>query len=256
MQERDSKKIVGKMIKGLVENNPEIAGKVLPLLKGESLENIDSFLKKEEATIARMVRTADRRAATLCNWLCGELFQLTQTAYLVHESWDTAKFLNVYGQAIDRLFESGPGKAYLTEVYEDLGHFVHTYVLPAAPATEVQFQIGRKCLRRAFRSVEGTSASWRGSIGDKAAGILARALNNISRTADMVTSMRRIAPSGRPWKPSRHTKEALYTALPTAEQLKNSNLAQWLKGGESKAAKLAEGFVVVEFVNLAFAVNS
>jgi len=71
VQERDSKKVVGKMIKALAASDPAMAGKILPLLKGGSLANIDAFLKKEEATIERLVRGADRRAATLCNWLCG-----------------------------------------------------------------------------------------------------------------------------------------------------------------------------------------
>ena len=256
VQERDSKKVVGKMIKALAASDPAMAGKILPLLKGGSLANIDAFLKKEEATIERLVRGADRRAATLCNWLCGELFQLTQTAHFIEESWDTAKFLNVYGQVIDRLFESGPGKGYLTEIYEDLGHFVHTYVLPALPATDVQFQIGRKCSAALFVVWKELAPVVARKLGDKAADILARALNNISRTADMVTTVRRIAPSGRVWKPSRRSKEALYSAFPTAEQLKNSNLAQWLKAGEGKTAKVANVFVVVEFVNIAFAVNS
>ncbi len=256
VQERDSKKIVGKMINGLVEKDAAMAEKILPLLKGESLASIDSFLKKEEATIERLLRAADRCAATLCNWLCGELFQLTQTAYFIHESWDTAKFLNVYGQAIDRLFESGPGKAYLTEVCEDLGHFVHTYVLPTLPASDVQFQIGRKCASALFTFWKEVAPIVARKYGDKAAEILAKALNNISRTADMVTSVRRIAPSGRVWKPSRHSKEALYHALPTAEQLKNSNLAQWVKAGEGKVTKVASALVVVEYVNIAFAVNS
>lgn len=256
VQERDSMKITGQMIRSLVKSSPEMAAKLLPLLKGESLAGIEAFLKREEETIARLARDADRCAATLCNWLCGELFQLTQTSYFITENWDTAKFLNVYGQTIDRLFESAPGQAYLAEIYEDAGHFVHTYVLPSLPPTDVQFQIGRKCSAALFGLWKEVAPIVVRKFGDKAAFLLARGLNAISRTEDMVTSLRRIAPAGKPWRPLRHSMEAMYTALPKAEALKGTNLAQWLKASEGKVAKVANAFVAVEIINLGFAVNS
>lgn len=257
VQERDSKKIVGQMIKALVKSDPAMAEKILPLLKGESLASIDSFLKKEEATIERLVRAADRCAATLCNWLCGELFQLTQTSYFITENWDTAKFLNVYGQTIDRLFESAPGQAYLAEVYEDAGHFVHTYVLPVLPPTDVQFQIARKCSAALFGAWKELAPVVTRRHADKAAKMLAGALNSISRTNDMTTKVRRIAPAGRPWRPTRHSMEAIYTELPNARELNGTSLAKWLQGNsDAKVAKVAKALVAVEIINLGLAVNS
>lgn len=257
VQERDSMKITGQMIKSLVKSDPEMAEKLLPLLKGGSLAGIEAFLKREEETIARLVRGADRRAATLCNWLCGELFQLTQTSYFITENWDTAKFLNVYGQTIDRLFESAPGQAYLAEVYEDAGHFVHTYVLPVLPPTDVQFQIGRKCSAALFGAWKELAPVVTRRHADKAAKKLGDALNLISRTNDMTTKVRRIAPAGRPWRPTRHSMEAIYTELPNARELNGTSLAKWLQGtSEAKAAKVAKAFVAVEILNLGFAVNS
>jgi hypothetical protein len=257
VQERDSKKIVGQMVKALVKSDPAMAEKILPLLKGESLASIDSFLKKEEATIERLVRAADRCAATLCNWLCGELFQLTQTSYFITENWDTAKFLNVYGQTIDRLFESAPGQAYLAEVYEDAGHFVHTYVLPVLPPTDVQFQIARKCSAALFGAWKELAPVVTRRHADKAAKMLAGALNSISRTNDMTTKVRRIAPAGRPWRPTRHSMEAIYTELPNARELNGTSLAKWLQGNsDAKVAKVAKALVAVEIINLGLAVNS
>ena len=252
VEERHTKQLLGRMLKGIVAANPDLVSH----LRGRSTKAIDEFLAKEEHELHKRIRKVDRVGAVLCGWLMGELFGIVQTAHFIEEQWDAAAFINVFGQAVDRLFESSPGKVYLCNLVDAEDHFIHRYVLPQFPTSDVVFGVSRKCAAAIFTVWKQAAPPFAAKHGAKAAEMLAAALRHISRSTEIVVNSRRIAAAGLFNQPHRHLRPIVFDSLPTADSLRNSSFAKWLSAApeaEAKAVKLLAG---IEIVNIAFALNA
>jgi hypothetical protein len=254
VRERCAKKIVGQVVKSMVDSGPELAAKLKPLLKGGSTAAIEAFLEKDSAEQRLRSTEVDLRAAQLCYWLTGNLFQITQAAHFINESWDAAAFISVFGQSIERLIESSPGKVYLTTLFESPSHFVHVYALPQFPASDAVFQVGRKCSAAIMTVWKEFAPVVMKDLGPKAAEYLARALSHISRTDDLRTIRRVFRTGPDSWRPSRRTLEITYTAFADINKFEKTALAQWITAGEGKVKSVEKFFVGVEIFNLGFSV--
>ncbi len=252
VEERHTKRLLANLLKALSKSNPEIIAR----LRGRSTKIMDEFLAKEDYELHKRIRKVDRVGAALCNWIMGELFGIIQTAHFIDERRDAAAFINVFGQVVERLFESSPGKAYLLGLVESKDHFIHRYVLPESTPPDVVFQVARKCSSAIFSAWKQFAPALAAKHGAKAAEMLAAALRHISGSAEIVVNARRIGAAGLFNKPHRHLRPIVFDGFPTAKSLRDSSFAKWLSAS-SEAETKAQGFLTgIEVVNLAFALNA
>ena len=252
VRERCAKKIIGQIVKSMIDGSPELAGKLNPLLKGGSTAGIEAFLRKDQSQQRLRAIEVDLRAAQLCFWLTGNLFQITQAAHFINESWDAPAFLRVFGQTVERLNESSPGKVYLTTLFESPSHFVHLYALPQGQTADVNFQVGRKCSAALVTIWKEFAPVVMKNAGPKAAEYLSRALSALSRTDDLRTIRRVFRTGPDAWRPSRRTLEITYTAFAEINNFDQTALSQWITAGDGKVKSVEKFFVGVEVFNLGF----
>lgn len=144
-EERQKKKLLGELLKSVRDGDPEDELDLIDEFgpgKGREMRN---FLRDYRNTLNRKIRTKDQASADLCYWMRGELMGIAEISYKTFENEDFYQYIKSYAQCVNRLQESGPGKAYLAHIIGENNHFIHKYVLLESAAPEDVFQVCSAC---------------------------------------------------------------------------------------------------------------
>ena len=187
---RNKTKLLAETLDGILASSPDNALGLENEFAPGGIKKLRNWLAEYQAVQKATIRESDRRGAELCHWLDAPLFLVAQEAHLNNPKLYAGEFLTAYAECVDRLFECSPGKAFVLRTIEDQGHFIHTYVLPASPSSDVVFQVVRK-VAAAFASlwVEFSSA-YLSVRGTKSAQFLVTTITNITRLDLLVVDLR------------------------------------------------------------------
>jgi hypothetical protein len=147
---RQAMKMLSELLTAVLDQDPDDNLGLRGKFKSRGETGMRYYAKDYDAHVEQRKTEAARRAASLCYWLEGELMQIVQTSYQIFETTDFSKYIEFYGEMVDRLAESTPGSAFLDNVIENKKHFAHKYMLRTSPPDKDVWEVGRKAASGIF----------------------------------------------------------------------------------------------------------
>jgi hypothetical protein len=141
---RRNKVLIAQTLVGLLESDPGDNLDLRGNFSATGKQDMYDFLADDTATWEAKTSERNRRAAQLCFWISGKLFDFAKRAHFANQS-DIPGYINAIGQSVHRLQESPAGQALIARWVLDDGHWIHTYIVPQSAVAENVFQVGRKC---------------------------------------------------------------------------------------------------------------
>lgn len=183
VRDRQNKKLIAEALVGILESDPDDVMDTHDNYSPTGKQDMFDFLEGYKKQVETKSGERDRRAAQLCFWSSGQLFDFAKRAHLANDA-DIPAFLNVVSQSVHRLVESTAGKALLGRWIIDETHWIYTYVLPQRPVAENVFQVGRKAgaaLASLWADVGVPYATFKAKEAEEIAKALLLGWSNITR---------------------------------------------------------------------------
>jgi len=255
VEERNKTKLLAEILTSVVDSDPEDKLGLKNEFASRGEREMRTFLAGYDAKVKEKTKECDRRGAALCNWLLSEIVQVAEVSHFIQAELDAPAFINAYAQAVDRLQECTPGKAYLALLIKTESHFVHEYILRSSPAPEGIFQIGRKCASAIiglWKELAGLHIKMRAKDTAK---VLALSLEYITRVQllEIKVTPTQVLISNTEMKMFRVRVDMIEVKVtPRAP----AEIATWIQDGHKVAKVIGELTLWVEVVNLGLSLKS
>lgn len=161
-EERLKMNLLAESVKAVVQSSTEFFGKVEDDFYDGSVngyEELRAVVQDFDNQVRRKARLVNRRAALLCLWLRSGWMVITEATYRAEEEQDMPTFLTNYAASLDRIAESGPGKAFvawcLGEAENDANHIVQKYVFRTSEASGTEVAVIKKAVSPILRILKG-----------------------------------------------------------------------------------------------------
>lgn len=148
VQQRLKRKVLAEGIKAIVESSDEVKDAIGDDFSSRGFSQLYDVLLDHQKQVNRKVRAINRAASPLCLWLRSEWMEITEALYRVEEEEDMPRFLAYYDASVERITESGPGKAFaawlLNEAAGNPNHLIQQYAFKDKAATSTEFKVIQK----------------------------------------------------------------------------------------------------------------
>jgi len=135
VEKRHAVKMVAEILAPIVEGDKEDEHELAELLSVTSDKHpkrhcFRLFLDDYNNLMRKKILAQDLASASLCNWVRGDFFATAMKAHFVDAQADAAAFINVFGQATERITETLSGRQMYGDMIADPQHFIRSFILP------------------------------------------------------------------------------------------------------------------------------